>query len=145
MTESIRDRRENTGKLIRELLEERQQVWTLYCALSGMQPFIAGPSLDGKIQEFCQLLIDYISLGHFGIYQRLTDGSERRGKVLEVAEQIYQRIVEATDFAVDFNDKYENLSGDELREHLANDLSKLGEELAVRNELEDQLLSAMTS
>jgi regulator of sigma D len=143
MTENTNDRRENTGKLIQELLEERQQVWSLYCKIAAMQPFAADPGVDAKLQEFCQLLIDYISLGHFGIYQRITDGSERRKKVLEVAEQIYPRIVEATDAAVEFNDKYESLSGEDLREQLVNDLSRLGEELATRIDLEDQLLSAM--
>ena len=145
MAESINDRRENTGKLIQELLEERQQVWSLYCKLGAMQPFSDDQPLDSKLQEFCQLLIDYISLGHFGVYQRITNGSERRKKVLELAERIYPRIAEATDAAVDFNDKYEALAGEPRREQLAQDLSRLGEELAMRNDLEDQLLSAMCS
>ncbi|SMF93997.1 regulator of sigma D [Methylomagnum ishizawai] len=145
MNQTLQERRHNTGQLIQELLEERQQLWSQYCALSGMQPFASGEPLDIKIQEFCGLLVDYISLGHFGIYQRLTDGSERRGRILRVAEKIYPRIIQATGTAVDFNDKYEKLSGDALREHLAEDLSKLGEELVLRNDLEDQLLAAMTS
>jgi regulator of sigma D len=45
--------------------------------------------------------------------------------------------------AVNFNDKYD-ISDHQLElDHLAEDLSQLGEELAVRIELEDQLLSAM--
>ena len=90
-------------------------------------------------------MIDYISLGHFGIYQRIIDGRERRRKVIEVAEIIYPRIAEATSVAVDFNDKYEYLSGEPLRLNLAVDLSLLGEELARRIELEDQLISTMMS
>ncbi|MDV3241666.1 MAG: sigma D regulator [Methylocaldum sp.] len=89
------------------------------------------------------MLIDYISLGHFGIYQRIIDGTERRRKVLELAENIYPRIAETTDAAVEFNDKYETLIGDGLKTHLEDDLSKLGEELAMRIELEDQLISSM--
>jgi regulator of sigma D len=145
MTESITERRQNTGKIVQELLEERRQVWSLYCELGGMQPFMADQPLDGKLQEFCQILIDYISLGHFGVYQRIGDGTERRRRVLEVAERIYPRIAGATDVAVDFNDKYEKLSGDSVRAQLAEDLSKLGEALAIRSDLEDQLLAAMTS
>ncbi|MGZ8216363.1 Rsd/AlgQ family anti-sigma factor [Methylomagnum sp.] len=145
MAESIQERREQTRHIVGELLTERQQVWTLYCAIGEMQPFSAGEGLDSKLRDFCQLLIDYISLGHFGIYQRIHDGTERRQRVREVAEQIYDRIAEATDAAVAFNDKYENLSGDEVSAHLAEDLSRLGEELATRNDLEDQLLAAMTS
>jgi regulator of sigma D len=143
MSATVNERRHHTNKMIEELLEERRQVWSLYCAIAGMKPFSGDQPLRSKIQEFCQLLIDYISLGHFGIYQRIIDGTERRRKVLEVAENIYPRIAETTDAAVDFNDKYEALTEDALRVHLEDDLSKLGEELAVRIELEDQLISSM--
>lgn len=143
MSATINERRQNTNQMIKELLEERRQVWSLYCAIAGMKPFTAEQPLRPKVQEFCQLLIDYISLGHFGIYQRIIDGTERRRKVLEVAENIYPRIAETTDAAVDFNDRYETLAEDELKTHLEDDLSKLGEELAMRIELEDQLISSM--
>jgi regulator of sigma D len=145
MAESINERRQNTSKIVRELLDERRQVWSLYCAIGEMQPFAADQPLESRLQEFCQLLIDYTSLGHFGIYQRIVDGTERRRKVLEVAEQIYDRIAETTNAAVEFNDKYEELAGDELRAQLAEDLSRLGEELAIRSDLEDQLVKAMVS
>jgi regulator of sigma D len=143
MSATINERRQNTNQMIKELMEERRQVWSLYCAIAGMKPFTVEQPLRPKVQEFCQLLIDYISLGHFGIYQRIIDGTERRRKVLEVAEHIYPRIAETTDAAVDFNDKYETLAEDELKTHLENDLSKLGEELAMRIELEDRLISSM--
>jgi regulator of sigma D len=143
MSEVSADRRHHTSKMVQELLDERTQVWSLYCVIGRMKPFTRDQPLELKIREFCQLLIDYISLGHFGIYQRIIDGRERRLKVIEVAEQIYPRIAEATDIAVDFNDKYEKLSGERLRTHLAEDLSTLGEELATRIELEDRLISTM--
>jgi regulator of sigma D len=145
MAETLQERREHTRAIVKELLEERRQMWSLYCELGSMQPFTSEQSPDRKVQEFCQLLVDYISLGHFGIYQRLTDGTERRQNVLEVAENIYPRIVEAADVAVEFNDKYEKLSGDALRARLAEDLSKLGEELALRIDLEDKLIEAMVA
>ncbi|CAL1240270.1 Rsd/AlgQ family anti-sigma factor [Candidatus Methylocalor cossyra] len=145
MIENLAERRQNTTKIVRELLEERRQVWALYCDIGGIQPFTARQPLEGKLQEFRQLLIDYISLGHFGLYQRITDGTERRRKVLEVAEQIYPRIAAATDVAVAFNDKYEMLASVASLAELSDDLSRLGEALAVRGELEDQLLSAMVS
>lgn len=143
MSASINERRQNTNQMVGELLEERRQVWSLYCTIAGMKPFTVKQPLESKIQEFCQLLIDYISLGHFGIYQRIIDGTERRRKVLELAENIYPRIAETTGVAVDFNDKYEKLSSDEITTHLEDDLSKLGEELAMRIELEDQLIATM--
>lgn len=145
MSNSIQERREQTRHIVDELLTERRQVWSLYCAIGEMQPFMAGDLLDARLREFCQLMIDYISLGHFGIYQRIHDGTERRQRVLEVADQVYDRIAEATDVAVSFNDQYESLAGEALCAHLAEDLSRLGEALATRSELEDQLLAAMES
>jgi regulator of sigma D len=147
MTGNMLERRHQTSQMVRELLDERRQVWTLFCEIGAMQPFGGQQklALETKLQEFCQLLIDYISLGHFGIYQRIIDGSERRCKVLEVAERIYPCIAEATDAAVEFNDKYERLPGRSLVAQLGEDLSRLGEALARRNELEDQLITAMVS
>jgi regulator of sigma D len=145
MTDNTDERRQNTGKLVHQLLEERQQVWSLYCQFGELKPFTQDQPVEAKLREFCQLLIDYISLGHFGIYQWINDGTERRMRALKVAEQIYARLAEVTDVVVDFNDKYEKLSGDELRAHLDEDLSRLGEALALRNDLEDQLISAIVA
>ena len=65
-----------------------------------------------------------------------------RARISELAEKLYPRISETTEAALDFNDKYD-CDESEISEDLGNDLSRLGEELAVRVELEDQLLSAM--
>lgn len=148
MTRSIQEhsgseRRQQTQAMIQKLLNERQQVWSLYCTVAGLEPFTPDKPVESLMQDFCQVLVDYISLGHFGIYQRIADGRERRVKVLETAERIYPRIARATDQAIQFNDKYEKLTGEEMLSSLSSDLSKLGEELATRIELEDQLLEAM--
>jgi regulator of sigma D len=139
------DRRQQTQAMIRELLQERQQVWSLYCTVAGLAPFTLDKPVESAVQEFCQILVDYISLGHFGIYQRIAEGKERRSKVLQKAEEIYPRIAKATDCAIQFNDKYEKLSSEEILSSLSADLSRLGEELAARIELEDQLIEAMVA
>jgi regulator of sigma D len=51
--------------------------------------------------------------------------------------------MEATDAAVEFNDKYESLMGTTLDTMLEPDLSWLGSALTSRFELEDQLIAAM--
>lgn len=139
------ERRQQTQAMIQELLKERQQVWSLYCTVAGLEPFTLDKPVETLVQEFCEVLVDYISLGHFGIYQRITDGNERRGKVIKKAEEIYPRIARATDSAILFNDKYEKLSGDAVLSSLSVDLSVLGEELATRIELEDQLIETMVA
>ncbi|MGH8549995.1 MAG: sigma D regulator [Methylococcales bacterium] len=139
------ERRQQTQSMIQELLRERQQVWSLYCTVAGLEPFTPDKPVETLVQEFCQVLVDYISLGHFGIYQRITDGNERRGKVIQKAEEIYSRIAKATDSAIQFNDKYEKLTGDAIMASLSLDLSRLGEVLAARIELEDQLIETMVA
>lgn len=143
--QNVAERRHLTNKLISELLEERRDVWHIYSEIAGMKPFLEQQPVEIVVQKFCQILIDYISLGHFGVYQRLLDGSERRRKVLRIAEEIYPQIAQTTDAAVAFNDSYENLDGQTLRRNLINDLSMLGEALATRFELEDRLIGTMTA
>lgn len=145
MAESLSEPKSLTRMTIEELLEERQQLWALYINLSGMQPFKAGQALEDQIREFCQLLVDYISLGHFELYERFNDGSEQREEVQAVAREVYPQFAEATDMAIEFNDRYDTLKGEELRDVLADDLSRLGEFLVLRTELEDRLIEAMES
>ncbi len=142
-TQGFIERRQQTLKLTQELIQERGQLWSLHQQLLDMQPYIAGQALEPLVMEFCQILVDYISLEHFGIYQHLIDGSERRRGVLALAEEIYPRLARATDAALAFNEKCENLSPQDLRLQLAGELALLGEELSVRIELEDRLIDAM--
>ena len=142
-TEPRPNRRVQMSSLIDELIQERQQVWSLYCKVADMKPFTSEQPIQNLLNEFCQILIDYISLGHFGIYQRIIEGNERRNAVLRAAETIYPEIAETTEAAVSFNDKYVKPNNSEIIESLEQDLSILGEKLAQRIDAEDQLCSVM--
>jgi len=135
--------RSQTTQLINELLEERKQVWSTYCAVSGIEEHKGQKSMEELLQDFCQLSVDYISLGHFGVYQRILDGSERRKSVMVAAERIYPSISKATEAVLDFNDKYQTLTPAMILKGLASDLSLVGEQLANRIELEDELIGEM--
>lgn len=139
------DRRNQTNQIVNQLVQERTKVWSLFCTAADLEPFTNQQSVETKVKEFCQILVDYISLGHFGIYQRIADRKERRSKVIQIAEKIYPRISTTTQSAVEFNDKYEGLDGEALLANLSKDLSHLGEELATRIELEDILVKSMIS
>jgi regulator of sigma D len=143
--ERTTERRTNTKGLIDKLMKERQEMLVLFCQVAGLEPYRRSDSLDNLLQSFCQVLIDYTAFGHFEVFGRISDGNERRSGVVRVAEEIYPDFVLASEAAVAFNDKYD-LSDHALElNHLPEDLSRLGEELAVRIELEDQLLSSMLS
>lgn len=138
------ERRQRTHAMIEELLQERKQMWALYWEVAELQPYERHKeSLDKILNRFCQILIDYISLGHFGIYQYLLNGTERRRKVLEAAEKLYPAISKTAEAALDFNDRYEKAQLTDP-ERLSRELSQLGEALASRIELEDQLIDSMT-
>ncbi len=139
------NKREQTNHVINELLDERGQVWSLYCSAAGMEPLRPEKTIEDLVQEFCQVSVDYISLGHFGLYQRILDGNERRKAVVEVAEEIYPKIAKATEAVLNFNDKYQTLTPAMILNQLSGDLSAVGEQLATRIELEDQLIETMTA
>jgi len=139
------ERREQTKQTIAKLLRERQQVLVLFCQVAGLEPYTPDkhkPVLT-RLQEFCQLLVDYSAFGHFEIYDRIGRGEERRAQVAHVAEELYPRIVETTNAAVAFNDKYDPSDHPLSIDHLSEDLSALGQVLATRIEMEDRLIGAL--
>lgn len=139
------DRREGTREMVRKLLDERQQMLSMFCRVAGLEPYKGrGPDLE-VLQEFCALLVDYFAFCHFEIYERIVDGRERRSQVLEIAREVYPRIAEASEVAVDFNDKYDETDHPLDLHQLDHDLGRLGEELAVRIEMEDRIIDALVT
>ena len=137
------DRRSGTRSLIDRMLSQRQKMLVLFERCAGVEPYANERSNDELLQEFSQILVDYIASGHFGLYERISEGKERRRGIVELAEQLYPRIANTTQVAVEFNDIYEKSNGRAIEGDLLKMLSKLGEELAVRIDLEDQLISEM--
>jgi regulator of sigma D len=136
------DRRARTRAVVDKLLAERSEMLVLYSRMAGLAPYGEGHRSDELQRRFCQLLVDYVAAGHFGLYQRITNGTERRQEVARVAERVYPRISETTEAAVAYSDKYEGKPF-EPSEGLKADLSHLGEEIAARIELEDELIAAL--
>jgi regulator of sigma D len=142
-SQTISEHRLQTHKLAQELLEKRAQVWTLREQLLKLQPYLPEQPLESLVRRFCQELIDYISLEHFGVFHHLINGGERDAGLVGLAEEIYPRLVETTNAALDFNDKCEALSAQALRSELPGELAVLHDELAQRVELEDRLIASM--
>lgn len=139
------DRREGTHEMVRKLLEERQEMLALFCRVAGLEPFKDTNPGPEVLQAFCEVLVDYSAFSHFEIYERIVAGRERRTQVVEIAREVYPRIAEATEVAVEFNDKYDASDHTLDLHQLDRDMCKLGEELAVRIEMEDRIIDALTS
>jgi regulator of sigma D len=139
------ERRTGTRTTIDHLVAERTEMLTLYCRVAGLEPFEHNRGKNpGRelLREFCQVLVDYLAAAHFSLYDRIASGNERRRKVADLAAQLYPRIAESTQVALDFNDKYDSHDF-EANGGLHDDLSRLGELLAARIEVEDQLIAEM--
>jgi len=143
------DRRARTRKEIKQLIAERNSVLSQYYNLAShadQNPESNEETLE-LLQEFCQDLVDYLATGHFEIYRRIEEKEERRSEIVQLAEQIFNRISETTAVAVAFNDLYDtsdNFNPDVLNQ-LPKHLSKLGEELATRIDLEDRFINTLLS
>lgn len=141
----MQERRHSSRELVEKLVAERTEMLVLYCRIAGLDPFDKKAShAPGQelLQEFLQVLVDYLAAGHFSLYDRITSGTERRQGVVELARDLYPRIAETTQAALDFNDKYDGRKL-ELTEGFHADLSRLGELLAGRIAIEDQILSRL--
>lgn len=140
--EKTSERRGNSSELISHMLVERQELLALLLQASNVKTDVASQSDWEVIDEFCQVLVDYIAAGHFGLYDRIVKKQERRKGVAELAMQVYPRIDKATQIALEFNEKY-NPENRNSMSSLTQDLSLLGEELTNRIELEDQLIGVL--
>jgi regulator of sigma D len=137
------DARAQTRALIDKMLTERKEMLVLFYRVTELAPFSAEKPVKPALDEFCQILVDYIASAHFGLYHRIVEGTERRRAVLDVAKDIYTEIAATTQIAVAFNEKYQRLSSKHYPKALRDDISTLGEALATRVELEDRLIAAM--
>jgi regulator of sigma D len=137
------ERRRQAESLISELQTERQEVWSLYCHIAELKPFKDSEQTKTALKSFAEIMIDYVSLGHFGIYERLLAGTERRENVLTHAKQYYPEFSRTTDAVVEFNDRYDQLGRKLNTDKLETDLSNLGENLAKRMDIEDQLCNLL--
>lgn len=136
----MKERRTRTSDTVKKLVAERAEMLVLFCRVAGLEPYSDEGEVQPLLNEFCELLMDYIAAGHFALYQRIVEGSERRRQVAATAETVYPDIAAVTDLAVRFNDKYDTRQTAAVLKSLSEDLSQLGEALATRIDLEDRLI-----
>ncbi|MDE0840895.1 MAG: Rsd/AlgQ family anti-sigma factor [Porticoccaceae bacterium] len=128
--------------IVEHWLEQRRALLAEYGNLANIKTFSAEKTLHGtSLEEFCQSMIDYLSLIHFEIFEQLSqDNWFTNPEGHQQTHSLFDGIQFSTDTLLDFNDKY--LAIDDL-ESLTEDLSSLGEEMAQRFELEDKLIAIL--
>ena len=136
---------ESKNTAVSNWLAERSQVIVMYCRLSGFRNQTKLPENE-QINGFCDVLIDYVSAGHFEVYQQIANDCEINGPTsIQLLNQLYPDISKTTDVVVDFNEKYSKMiaSEGELMTRFDQDLSILGEAIAKRVDLEDNLIDTL--
>lgn len=137
--QSARERWGGASDIIDRWLQGRQELLVIFCTLSKTPD---SPDAASNLQRTCEILVDYVSAGHFEIYNTLIkEGQDFKDQAaLDEARGLVMTIDLTTEQILDFNDKY--LATDDL-ETLAEDLSRLGEALANRFEAEDRMIEVL--
>ncbi|WP_024871374.1 Rsd/AlgQ family anti-sigma factor [Tolumonas lignilytica] len=122
-------------------LNVRRNLLVEYMQLAGLMPPYRKTLPDNEaLSDFCGRLVDYVSAGHFEIYEILIDAYEKiDGRHLSLTNRLIDRIQDTTEAILDFNERYSDIKDDELPE-LETDLSQLGLTLEERFKLEDKLV-----
>lgn len=121
------------------LLREREDLMTLYFRVAGVDPVDTREPDDATLKKFCHLLVDYLAAGHVTVLDPLL-AHRPNIEVMERINGLYPRLSEATEAALAFADRYRDAKHSRSVARYAHDLSALGEQLAVRVDIEDRLI-----
>lgn len=139
---SAQERWGGVSEIIDKWLGDRQKLLVLYCSLSDLIDELDEKNIAERVKRVCQVCVDYVSAGHFEVYDQLVkEGREFGDKIaLKTASVLFEIIDATTEVALDFNDKYQET--DDLGT-ITQDLSKLGEALVTRFEAEDNMIDVL--
>lgn len=147
MLENCRTAKERWGgvsEIIDRWLKERQELIVRYCELTREEA--TSDSLHKDVEEFCEVLMDYMSAAHFEVYEQLVhEAREFDDGGVELAATMYPRLEVITQAAVAFNDHFDAMDPTEAgwQDDILTRLSALGGLLEERFELEDALIEAL--
>jgi regulator of sigma D len=145
MLESCQNAQERWGGvhlIIDRWLQDRQHLIKAFGAIEDASE--EGRLSRSSLQDFCATLLDYVSAGHFGVYEQLTQEAKAFGdeRGLELAEQIYPRLDVLTERCLRFNDHCDKGDCTDFAD-LSARLRELGGILHERFELEDCLIEVL--
>lgn len=126
----------------------RQELLVQYCKVAGLSGSKKNclPT-EEKLNRFCEALVDYISAGHFKIYDMVMEHWKTIGfSTNEEIDNLYFHIVETTEPLLNFNDKYSDfVLDDDNFAGFDNDISMVGEIMEMRFEKEDKLIQLIAN
>ncbi|WP_115717256.1 sigma D regulator [Gallaecimonas mangrovi] len=142
--EKAKEKWGGTSDAIDRWLTTRQLLLVNYCKLAAKTPGRSALPDSDQLETFCTILLDYISAGHFEVFEQVMSGCEKScQEARSLANRYYPPITETTQQVLDFNDKYQDLEDEDKLLDLHADLSELGETLEQRFALEDKLIATL--
>ncbi|MAT91004.1 MAG: Rsd/AlgQ family anti-sigma factor [Halioglobus sp.] len=127
-------------QLLLRWLKERREVLARYAEMVvAVQGGLAEADLGQRQAALCELLVDYVSAGHFEVYHELIEEAESFGDGNGLAQRLMPAIGDTTEVILAYEEKYGSDAGRQKK--LKRDLSALGEVLESRFTLEDQLIA----
>jgi regulator of sigma D len=121
-------------------VSKRSPLLTALWQMNGLPPYDkSAVAVQAVLRRFCQDLMDYASEGHFKIFEQFLSPPEMKNKQAEL-DVILKRITKTTTTMVEFNDAFDNHENLSKHRSFPTFLSVIGETLAKRFELEDELI-----
>ena len=145
--ENLTERVGGNNKLVDRWLLVRKHLLVAYYNLVGLKPGKESfMRLNEKaLDDFCQSLVDYLSSGHFNIYERIIGEMEGSTPLLD-ATKIYPQLEANTQQMMDYYDTcLENAIDHDNYLEFQQALSDIGESLEARFALEDKLLALVVA
>ncbi|CAA0126324.1 Regulator of sigma D [Halioglobus japonicus] len=134
---------EAVEELLTRWLKERRALLGAYTEIIVTLDYHLDDEAMAKRQKaLCELLVDYVSVGHFEVFHELINEAESFADGSGIlAEKLIPSIGDTTEVILAYEEKYGNTEGH--GEKLKRDLSALGEVLESRFVLEDQLIAGL--
>ena len=142
--ESLTQRVGGSNELVDQWLLARKQLLVTYCALVGIKPNKEKhtPLNEKALENFYHNLVDYLSAGHFHIYDKIIKQVEGSASPkMALTTKFYPKLQANTETIMAFHDRYTDADiNQEAYLEFNKALSDIGEALASRFALEDQLI-----
>jgi len=118
--------------LLTRWLKERRELLGKYTEIAvALDSQLSDENLQQRQKVLCELLVDYVSAGHFEVFHEVIDEAESFADGSgELAGKLMPAIADTTELIMAYEEKYSGAQG--RPEKLKRDLSALGEALESR-------------
>ncbi len=138
-----REQWHSVEELLTRWLRERRELLARYTEIVvATDASLALGDLSERQHRLCEVLVDYVSAGHFEVFHELASEAEAFGDgSISLAGELIPRIGDTTEVILAYEEKYGQAAPG--GGNLERDLSALGEILENRFVLEDRLIAGL--